>query len=223
MKKTAAVLISCAVLCSGCAGMSDSERTRAEGTGTGAAAGAALGAVLGQVIGNDTESTLLGAAIGGLAGGVAGHMYGDHVAKQKEKYAKAEDWLDACIASAEQMNVEMKAYNEKLAAEVTQLQQDAATLAGIYQQKKKGKKALVSKKAEIDATLARAEQQLQKAQQELDSQLYAMSEIKKGNKGGITNDQIAGLDKQIAQLEQAVGKLKEQTTSLASASNSLAV
>ncbi len=121
MKKTAVVLLSCMILLSGCAGMSDADRTRAEGAGAGAGAGAIAGALLGQLIGGDTESTLLGAAIGGAIGAAAGHAYGNHVAGQKAKYAKTEDWLNACIASAEQVNNEMKTYNRKLAGEVVQL------------------------------------------------------------------------------------------------------
>ena len=59
----------------GCASMSDSQRTKTEGTLVGAGTGALLGAVIGGVVGG-RDGALIGAAIGTAAGGAAGYAYG---------------------------------------------------------------------------------------------------------------------------------------------------
>lgn len=216
------VLVSSVFLFSGCAGMSDSDTTRAQGAGAGAAGGAVIGALLGQAIGNDTESTMLGAAIGASIGGLGGYAYGDHVARQKEKYASTEDWLDACIASAEQTNNEVQAYNAQLAGEIQQFKNEVAALKAQHQKKQQNQEALLAKKAEIDAALAKAQEQLKKAQQELESQRYAVAEVQ-DLEGGAAGDNAAILDQKIAQLEESIAQLQNHTTSLAAASNSIAV
>lgn len=219
MQKAKVLILIVALTLSGCAGMSDSDRTRAEGAGTGVAAGAALGALLGQVIGGDTGSTLLGAAIGGAVGGAAGLAYGDHVAKQKEKYASQEDWLDACIASAEKTNAETEAYNQKLAADLKGLKQQVADLNKGYKKKKVEKSELIAKKKTIDTRLEESNKQLELARFELENQEAVAKDG--GNKGNGAKEEA--LNKEIAQLKQSISELEEKTTTLASLSASMAV
>ena len=219
MQKVKVLILIMALTLSGCAGMSDSNRTRAEGAGVGAAAGTAIGALLGQIIGGDTGSTLVGAAIGGAIGGAAGLAYGDHVAKQKEKYASQEDWLDACIASAEKVNSETRTYNEKLAADLKSLKKEVADLNKGYKKKKVEKSALVAKKKAIDDRLAESNKQLEVARFELENQEAAAKDD--GNAGSTAKEQA--LNKEIAQLKQSISELEQKTTTLASLSASMAV
>src|SRR5215475_9173201 len=94
------VMLSTALL-AGCA--TDRERTQAEGTGTGAIVGAALGAGLGAIFGGG-KGAAIGAGAGAAAGALGGYALGTHVANQKQNFARQEDYLDAVIASARQMN-----------------------------------------------------------------------------------------------------------------------
>jgi hypothetical protein len=144
MKKRKMALISIVVLAlvaSGCATMSDSTRTKTEGAAVGAGGGALLGALIGGLVGG-RDGALLGAAIGAGAGGLTGYAYGAHVAKQKEKYASEEDWLDACVASAEKVNRETMAYNAALETDVANLQAETDRLMLAYAQQKTTKEAL---------------------------------------------------------------------------------
>ena len=68
-----------------------------------------------------SDAAWIGAAVGAGVGGAAGFAYGSHVAKEKAKYASQEDWLDACIASAEKVNRENRAYNAALEKEIQAL------------------------------------------------------------------------------------------------------
>ena len=115
--------ILCLVGMTGCAqpNMTDSQRTKAEGTGVGVLAGAALGGIVGG---------RQGAAWGAALGGLAGFAIGSHVADQKSKYARAEDWLDASIAEAVKVNKGMRAYNKKLAKEIAKTKR----LARLYRE-----------------------------------------------------------------------------------------
>ncbi len=127
--KASMVKVSAATIClaflGSCANIQDDgTRTRTEGTLT----GAVLGGVAGAIIGNQSNRAWQGAAIGAAAGGLAGLAVGDHVARKKAGYASTEDWLDACIAQAEETNQQAVAYNNSLTNRIASLQRqiDAA-------------------------------------------------------------------------------------------------
>jgi len=203
---------------SGCAGMSDSTRTKAEGTAVGAGGGAALGAIIGALAGGK-EGAALGAAIGAGVGGVAGFAYGTHVAKQKEKYAKTEDWLNACIASAQKNNQEAKAYNLALQKEIQTLKAETDSLAVAYARKKVQKSALEKQKNKIDKKLAEANKTLDRSKFELENQQLAVDEARKGGQ----TKQADQLDQEIARLKKTAAELEAQTQTLASMSARMSV
>ncbi len=105
----------------GCA--TDQQRTKAQGAGLGAAAGAAVGTAIGAVAGGK-EGALKGALIGGGIGLIGGYAYATHVANLKAQYVKEEDYLDACITSAEKVNQETRQYNAYLESEIRDQDQD---------------------------------------------------------------------------------------------------
>ncbi len=217
MKKALITICLISLVVSGCAGTSssDGERTRQEGTAVGAGAGAAIGALLGQIIGGDTGSTVAGAAIGAGIGGLFGHAYGNHVAQEKAKYAGEEDWLDACIASAEKMNQETRDYNRQLAQQLEALQKETTALHNSKLSKQEKHKALVAKKNEVDNNLKEARQKLNLAKFELENQ-QQVAQDSTGKRSQELNDEIRQLEKSIAELE-------EKTTTLASLSASIIV
>lgn len=79
-----AVLLSCAILFSGC-GASNTVK----GGGIGAGAGGALGAGIGAIIGGG-KGAAWGAGIGAIAGGTAGAIIGNKMDKQKAELEKIE-------------------------------------------------------------------------------------------------------------------------------------
>ena len=68
----------------GCASMSQSQQSTAEGAGIGAAAGAVIGALAGG-----GEGAAIGAAAGAGAGALGGYLWNDHLEKQKQQMQKA--------------------------------------------------------------------------------------------------------------------------------------
>ncbi|ADW16854.1 hypothetical protein Despr_0678 [Desulfobulbus propionicus DSM 2032] len=204
----------------GCANIKDDgTRTRVEGTGTGAAIGAVAGGVLGQLIGGDTKATLLGAAIGAAVGGVGGYAYGDHVAGQKEKYAKEEEWLEACIAQAKQKNQELVAYNQDLSRQIATLQAETASLRKKVKDKTARTAKLKENKKTADNLLAAANKELASAKTELEAQNSVTAEAKKSGQ----NDYAVTLDSEIETLKGNIKELEHRTEELASMSASMSV
>lgn len=205
---------------SGCAHMAnDGSRTRTEGAGTGAAAGAVVGAIVGQLVGSDTASTLIGAGIGTVVGLAAGYAYGDHVATQKKQYASEEDWLDACLADAQQRNQEILSYNEELSRQIMVFEQDLQLLREQHSQTQEEAAALARKKGDVDNLLMAANKELKAARIELDLQNMVASEAKNSGKG----DFAVTLDSEILTLQASIKELEKNTAELASLSASMSV
>lgn len=86
MKKAFTVLISAALVLSGCGNWSN----LAKGTAIGSGSGAALGAGVGALIGKDGKGTAIGAAIGTAVGAGVGAIIGNKMDKKAEELAALE-------------------------------------------------------------------------------------------------------------------------------------
>ncbi len=192
----------------GCAqpNMTDSQRTKAEGTGVGMLGGALLGAVIGGK---------KGAAWGAGLGGLAGYAYGSHVANEKAKYARQEDWLNACIVSAQKVNKSTRSYNAKLSRKIA----DTKRLVKLYKQNKISKSKLRAQKQLIDKERKTANKMLQNAQNELKAQQGVLRDAKKMGKKA----EARRLEQQIAIMKKENSALKSKTNTLASLSALTAV
>jgi len=134
--------ITAAALLSSCANIEDDgTRTRTEG----ALAGSIIGGLAGAVIGHQSGRGFEGALIGATAGGLTGLAVGDHVARKKARYASEEEWLDACISRAEQVNADAVAYNRSLSTRIRNLESQlaAAKSSGNESELRRVKKAVV--------------------------------------------------------------------------------
>jgi outer membrane protein OmpA-like peptidoglycan-associated protein len=72
------------LILAGCADMSQSQKTTAEGTGIGAAAGAVIGAIAGG-----GKGAAIGAAAGAATGALGGYLWNEHLEKQKQQMQQA--------------------------------------------------------------------------------------------------------------------------------------
>jgi len=192
----------------GCGGpnMTDSQRTKAEGTGVGVLGGALLGAAIGG---------RRGAAWGAALGGAAGYAYGSHVANEKAKYARKEDWLNACVSSAQKVNRSTRSYNAKLSRKIA----DTKRLVRLYKQNKISKSKLRAQKQIIDSERKTANKMLKNAQNELKAQQGVLRDAKRMGK----NAEARRLEQEIAIMKKENRKLKNQTSTLASLSALTAV
>ena len=114
-------IITFVAFCASCAETKDGRMTQAQGTGIGAGICGLVGGGLGLALGG-WQGAAIGAGAGALAGGATGFAYGTHVAQQKAKYASTEQWLDHCIASAQQANYRAYAYNRTLNQRIAALE-----------------------------------------------------------------------------------------------------
>jgi len=203
VKRGTAILLLSSFLCA----CEDGTRTRAEGAGAGAVLGGVLGAVIGNQSGNAGEGALIGAAVGGL-GGLA---YGDHVARKKAAYARTEDYLDACIAEAVQVNQEVYAYNQSLERKISRLEREiaAAKASGDTNELRAKRKEIITLSNEADG-------QKGKVSSEIKDQKYALSQ-------GSSASNAPQLSSQITKLESSRSRLEGNTDRLASLANQVDV
>lgn len=202
------IFIALMVGLSGCVqpNMSDSTRTKAEGTGVGILGGALIGAAIGG---------RQGAAWGAAIGGSIGYLFGSHVAEEKEKYARKEDWLNACISSARKVNKSTRAYNSKLSKEIKKTKK----LVRLYKKNKISKSQLRAQKRVIDKERRTANNMLEKSQKELAAQKRVLREARKMGKKSYANR----LSREISRLKKENRALKRKTKTLASLSALTAV
>lgn len=198
---------------------SDATRTKTEGTAVGAVGGALIGGFIGFVAGGDAKSALKGAAVGAAAGGAAGYVYSSHVASKKAEYAKEEDWLNECIASAKQVNEDTRSYNSQLHTDICMLEKKTQTLRTQYNAKKARKTALLTEKRNIDALIKSTNEKLDRARFELVSQQQAVAQIQKKKDTSQSNV----LDAEISKLEKLISELEQYSEDLAGLSSRMAV
>jgi cell division protein FtsB len=196
-------------LMGGCASMTDRQQTQAQGAAVGTAGGAAVGAALGAIFGGK-DGAIIGASVGAGMGLLAGAVYGTHVANQKAKFANEEDYLNAVIASAQQINNETRQYNASLAKEINDFDSDTRQLVRQYNQKLVSKKILEDKQRVVVAKLFEAEAQLKKVKNELNSQSKVLNQVQDQS-----SPQVAQWNSEIAELTKNRSALEEQVTKLA--------
>lgn len=210
MKHIIILSISAALIVSmtGCSqpNMTDSQQTKAEGTGVGVLGGALLGAVIGGKH---------GAAWGAALGGAAGYAYGSHVANEKAKYARKEDWLNACISSAIKVNQSTRSYNVRLSRKIA----DTKRLVRLYKQNKISRSRLRKQKRLIDNERRTANKMLQNAQHELKAQQGVLRDARHMGKKA----EARRLEEQIRIMKKQNSTLRRQTNTLASLSALTAV
>jgi len=80
---------------SGCADMSQSQQSTAEGAGIGAGAGALLG--LATAGGHKGSSAATGAVAGAAVGALGGYLWNEHLEKQKQQMQKATEGTDVKV------------------------------------------------------------------------------------------------------------------------------
>ena len=196
----------------------DRQRTQKEGTAVGAGLGALAGGIIGYALGG-RKGMLAGAAIGGAGGALAGHTYGKHVADEKEKFANEEAWLNECIASAEKINKETLQYNQALASEITDLDNQCAQLSEKYKHKSVTKQSMSTKKGQIDAKKTEVEEKIKRVQFEVENQEKVLANANKKGKTGYAET----LNEKISALNQQIKELESHTEALASLSQRMAV
>jgi hypothetical protein len=181
----------------------DGTRTRTEGALAGTAIGALAGGIIGHQSGRGVEGALLGAGIGAL-GGLA---VGDHVARKKARYASQEAWLDACIAQAERVNANARAYNRSLQSKISNLESRYASA------KSSGNKAEMRKIKQAVVTLQQESREQTKL---VDSEIKEQSSV-------VSQTGDSGLNSRVTQLRSTRSSLGSSQERLADLGNQIDV
>jgi outer membrane murein-binding lipoprotein Lpp len=165
----------------------DQTRTKVEGTVLGALVGGLIGAAAG-----DTKGALIGAAVGAGVGFIAGN----EVAKRKAQYAREEDFLNAEIAQAEQMNREAAGYNAaKYRAGTASRNELAAQRSSVQKQ--------MEANAKVEQTL----------RNEYDVKTAVLKEER--SQRGANDPYVKSLERQVRELQANIDNLHKGSTQLA--------
>jgi len=205
------LVILVAATLSGCA-TTDGGRTKAQGTGLGAFLGAGAGALLGAAVGGK-DGAVKGALLGGTLGAAGGFAYGSHVAGQKEKYAKQEDYLNAVIAEAEKVNQETRQYNVSLRRDISNMESETKRLKMAISRGKSNRYELTKQIKKIEQEQTEAKEKLVKINQEIKVQQNVLAEAKK-EKGN--SKQLQQMQQEISSLEVNKKELEGNVVTLAS-------
>jgi len=182
----------------------DPTRTKVEGTVLGALVGGLIGAAAG-----DSKGALIGAALG--AG--VGFLAGNEVAKRKAQYAREEDFLDAEIAQAEQMNREAAGYNADLRRQVAALDAESNRVAAKYRAGTASRNELAAQRSSVQKQMeanAKVEQTLRK---EHEVKTAVLDEEK--SQRGANDPYVKSLERQVTELQANIDNLHKGSTQLA--------
>ena len=195
----------------GCATMSDETRTKTEGTAVGAGVGAVAGGVLGYLLGGK-QGAAIGAGAGAALGAGGGYLYGTHVANRKKEYAREEDYLDALIVNAQQVNDRTDALRQ----EIVQLETETAQLIQRYNQRTIQRGELKKQELTLTKKVEEGQKQLQILQAEIDIQQKALAKEQQiQNKSKETVARLKSLQDEITRLEDNKAKLDGDVKKLA--------
>jgi uncharacterized protein involved in exopolysaccharide biosynthesis len=182
----------------------DQTRTKVEGTALGALVGGLIGAAAG-----DTKGALIGAAVGAGLGFIAGN----EVAKRKAQYAREEDFLNAEIAQAEQMNREAAGYNADLRRQIASLDAESNRVAAKYRAGTASRNELAAQRSSVQKQMdanAKVEQTLRK---EHEVKAAVLSEEKAQR--GANDPYVKSLERQVKELQANIDNLHKGSTQLA--------
>jgi prefoldin subunit 5 len=205
-------------LLSGCATMSDSMRTKSEGTGLGVLVGAAAGGAIGFLVGGK-EGAALGAGIGAGVGALGGYWWGSTVAERKAEYATAEDMLDGEISVVAGYNSKIKNYNDQQTAQITQMHQEVDNIRSQYRAGNVQMSTLQTKQKEINKLCGEGDE----CKNQMTKELAALQDYHKSLNGTLDSHKIAQLGQEIDTLKKNISMLDNNNKQMAKMVNSLNV
>jgi hypothetical protein len=182
----------------------DQTATKVQGTLLGAVVGGLIGAATG-----DRQGALIGATLGaGL-----GYLAGNEVAKRKAQYVRAEDFLDAEIAQASEMNREAVAYNATLRDQIVALDAESQRLAAQYRSGKASREQMVAQRNAVQLLLQKSRGVEDNLRKEYDIKAAVVSE-ERGQRGA-NDPYVTSLETQVKDLQTNIDTLQEGSTQLA--------
>ncbi|MCP4696273.1 MAG: hypothetical protein GY862_05435 [Gammaproteobacteria bacterium] len=198
------------IMLSGCATMSDSDKTKAQGAGV----GAVLGAAIGYAVGGKK-----GAALGAAMGAGVGFIAGFDIAKRKEKYASKEQAIAEETEWNRKFVQEVQAANRDLRASIQTQKQEIAALKSSKASHQKKQTALRRQKTSLAKKIKSSDQKLAAVRGEL-----AESEQRyKEYKVSANSAEMKQWRNELAKLEKERDALQGNIQTLNAMNNSLGI
>ncbi|MGF1657075.1 MAG: hypothetical protein ACFCU3_08870 [Verrucomicrobiales bacterium] len=199
------------VLLSGCE-TSAGTRTRAEGAAAGGLAGAVIGGLVGLAVGGQGSNFATSGAITGAKIGVGSFpkiSATDHVARKKHAYARTEDYLNACIQNAQQVNASATGYGNDLRNNMAILEGriDDAVASSDSQEKRNCRR-------ELRSYITEAQQQIGELEKEMIIQMEVIRDHQAYSQSSILNTEVSNIGKTHGNLSASLKHLDTFNTRL---------
>lgn len=200
---------------SSCANMNDQDKTVAQGAAVGTAGGAVVGGgvmyALAKIFGaSDRQAAAfagIGAAVGGAIGYQQGKEWGKSVVKQKQEYARTEDYLNDNINQINNRIGELNVENGRLKNQINTLKSQRAQLAKSQDQ---------AQKQAFNESIASATQEITAKEnlirQDINTGLAA---LKSGKQEKASPTEIAKLNSSIKTMQGQLSTYSKQKNAIA--------
>lgn len=192
---------------SGCASMTDAQRTQAQG----AATGALIGGLMGSLIGDDRKRVALGA----VAGMALGSMYGKHVADRKQEFVNQEAYMQAVIAEADKVLDQAKNERTSLQADIVRRQQAINMIKQRQASLEKSNQSLMQVTADISRDIEKTEHLISNVENEIKIQKATLNRERPFLRTQLVSQsevQISGLETEYRQLKLLKAQLANLDT-----------
>ena len=103
----------------------------------------------------------------------------NHIANKKETFPSEEQWLNACVSQASQVNHELVVYNKGLSRQLIDTKQEIEIVKRKYKDSEARRVNLKEKQEEMDRILAWSKIKLETARKELEAQQHVVAEATK--------------------------------------------
>lgn len=192
----------------------DTQRTEQEG----ALFGAVVGGLLGAALGDDNRGQA--ALIGALIGAGVGYAVANEVAERKEQYATEEDFLDAEVSSAQDLNFTAGQLNANLQQDIDRLEVQTLALRTEYDAGRVAQSRLQSEREAVKSKIASTDSVLDDLSKEHEIKVAIYEE--QLQKRGVDDVQVEQLEHEIALLKENIDELNQHSQQLASIDERLA-
>lgn len=168
MNRRSILLIAVMISLTGCAGLSDQQRT----VGEGAAIGAILGVIPCALTGNKTICALsigLGTALGAGAGAL--------LSERKKQYASEEAMLDGEIQSAAELNQTASRYNQEVQHDIADLERSLQSVRSEQVGTQSARRGLAERYSVVQARMAQNKRMHKKLKDEYNVKVALYQEM----------------------------------------------
>lgn len=149
--------------------------------------------------------------------GSSEQAFNGHIASLKEKFPSEEQWLNACVGLASQVNYELTVYNKGLNCQLADTKKEIETVKRKIKESDVRAAKLKEKQEEVDRIFAWSNKKLEAARREVEAQQHIVAEATKSQQ----NAHAAKLKGEVKKLKANITEMEKKSKAFAALSTSI--